>query len=288
MSVDQPYLDAIAQKIGGHGFAVAAWVDTDGVIRGYKVADGKPRLSVTNYLDDVGIGSVPNHSPRHVFGLNPGVGLTAETISPIQFTKPTSAVPMEIVSTSAQDSSSGTGIRTVEVHGLDADYNEVDQTITLNGLTPVSIPTPLVRIQAVHAKTAGSAGSADGAISIRSIGGGSTYAQIPIGSDASDCCCITVPAGKRAVLKSWGWSSDGAENVRFRLQATMDPYTATLTPGVWQTLDQVLDTSNGERVFRLPYSIPALADVRVIATRLSPGGDSEASAGMELFFEPAA
>ena len=42
-----------------------------------------------------------------------------------------------IVSDSANDTAAGSGARTVRIFGLDSDWNELDETVTMNGTTPV-------------------------------------------------------------------------------------------------------------------------------------------------------
>jgi hypothetical protein len=51
---------------------------------------------------------------------------------------PSSAGQISIVSSSSDDTSTGTGARTVLVQGLDENYNEVEETFTLNGVSAVT------------------------------------------------------------------------------------------------------------------------------------------------------
>lgn len=78
---------------------------------------------------------------------------------------------MTVQSTSAQDGVGGTGVRSLSVDLLDADYNLSVVDITLNGLTPVSLPGTILRVNYNHATAVGSTGAAVGDISITSVGG---------------------------------------------------------------------------------------------------------------------
>ena len=88
-----------------------------------------------------------------------------------------------IVSSSASDTMQ------VLVVGLDASYNEVRQTVTLNGTGSVAIPTALFRINSAIILS----GSNVGNITIAS--GGVTYGYIEATLGTTQACIYTVPAG---------------------------------------------------------------------------------------------
>lgn len=107
------------------------------------------------------------------------------------FTFPTAAGATTLVSSSANDAAEGTGARTVTVTGLDGDYNEVISTVTLNGTTPVSFPTNLLRVNRLEVVSAGSVrrNAGDVTISIN----GTTVSSIPTGTGVSQTAIFTVP-----------------------------------------------------------------------------------------------
>lgn len=107
----------------------------------------------------------------------------------------TGATSLEVVCASASDTSAGTGARTISIAGLKADYTELSQTITLNGVTPVAVPTQLFRINQVVMLTAGSGKVNAGDITVRDAGAGTTRAIIPTGYGISRQSIFTVPAG---------------------------------------------------------------------------------------------
>ncbi len=107
----------------------------------------------------------------------------------------TAATSLEIVSGSANDAAAGTGARTVTIAGLDANFAEVSQTVTLNGIAAVAIPTQLYRIQSALVVTAGSGGFNAGDITIRDAGAGTTRALLPLGYGITRQSQFTVPAG---------------------------------------------------------------------------------------------
>lgn len=72
------------------------------------------------------------------------------------YTYITAAAAMKISSTDAKDTSAGVGARTVRVFGLDTNWQEVSQDVTMNGVTGVSIPTSLIRVYRAYILTVGS------------------------------------------------------------------------------------------------------------------------------------
>lgn len=112
-----------------------------------------------------------------------------------------SGVQPNIVSTTANDASGGTGIRTVEVHYLDATLTPQTEVVTLNGTTPVNMVATNVRfVNCVHAVTVGSGGVSSGVITISYAGGNMN--QIKSGDTRCRSSFRMVPAGKRAFIHS--------------------------------------------------------------------------------------
>lgn len=121
------------------------------------------------------------------------------------------SIQMELISTSGNDSAAGTGVRTVVVEYLDGNLDLTIEVVTLNGLTPVStVATDIRWVQGVYMVTAGSGGAAIGDISIQSVGGAITYAQISAGERASESSFKRVPRGKKFFISSlYAGSSSG-------------------------------------------------------------------------------
>ena len=107
---------------------------------------------VKDFLIEVGKGNVPGHTVSAVIGRNTAVSSTlTEDVwgGGGNMVLPTAAESWEIVSTgagAANDTSAGTGARTVLITTLDDNYvaqSPVD--VTLYGSTPVAIPGTLFR-----------------------------------------------------------------------------------------------------------------------------------------------
>jgi hypothetical protein len=100
------------------------------------------------------------HTPVIVFGYNPDVDTSEESIWPASGTvpHPTVASVLTIASSSASDASLGVGARTVYIQGLDGNYNVVSETVTLNGTNNVSTTNLYLYINQFTVTTVGSTG----------------------------------------------------------------------------------------------------------------------------------
>lgn len=111
-------------------------------------------------------GQIQGHQGIIIFGYNPDVDTSEESIWPDGGTipHPTAASVLKISSSDANDTSAGTGARTVLVSGLDGDYNTVTETVTLNGQTAVNTTNSFLYVNAFYVLTAGSGGQNAGVI----------------------------------------------------------------------------------------------------------------------------
>ena len=119
------------------------------------------------------------------------------------------AVPMEMLSSSASDAAAGVGARTVLINGLDANYNAISETITLNGITPVATTRSYLRINNLLVMSAGTSKTNVGTITLRTVATVETHATIPVGAGTvggygiSRRSIFTVPAGNTLFIDSF-------------------------------------------------------------------------------------
>lgn len=125
----------------------------------------------------------------------------------------TTATSLEIVSASASDTSAGTGARTVLISGLDINYVEQSDVVTLNGVTPVAVPKQYFRINTMVVTTAGSAEGNVGLITLRDAGGGTTRGLISPGISITRQAIYTVPAGHTLSIHSFFGSLNRAAGI---------------------------------------------------------------------------
>ena len=171
-------------------------------------------------------GAIPGLTEGHKFGENPSVGTAYETLWPLggRYITPTVATTMTVSSSSTDDTSAGTGLRTVRVEGLDANYYEISETVTLNGQTAVTLSDQYLRVNRVEGMSAGSGEINAGIIYV---GSGTVttgvpankYNSISVGEGQSQFAFYTVPADKTAYIDAIYGSSGAAKTTEFKMYA---------------------------------------------------------------------
>lgn len=155
---------------------------------------------------NIGIGNQEGVEFLSVAGQSTNVGAAFTNLTPtggLQ-TLPTGVETWEIVSTDANDSSAGTGARTVAIFSLDGSYVEQTTVVAMDGLTPVVIGNTHLRSRTAIVLTAGSDASNTniGDLIIRVSGGGTERMRIPAGEGDSKSFLFTVPADKTAFAQN--------------------------------------------------------------------------------------
>lgn len=156
----------------------------------------------------VNLGLIPGCTRAAALGTNPAVAAGAS------FWYGTGAYPwipsartLEIVSTDANDTLAGTGIQKVSVNGLDANYNSITETVSMNGTTAVPLVNQYLRINRMINIQAGSSNVNVGTINLRDAGAGPVRAIIPVapgvgGIGIISQAAFTVPAGFTLIVQS--------------------------------------------------------------------------------------
>lgn len=145
-------------------------------------------------------------------GRNAAISNTAETVwNPgATYAQLTSAVDFEVVSGSANDTSAGTGARTVEVDLIDGNYAASTVTVTLNGATPVAISGTYLACNAIRIATAGSGLVNAGNIDVRTVAGSTVKRRMSTAlAGCDDNFLFTIPANYIGLLSSVSYSVTG-------------------------------------------------------------------------------
>lgn len=134
------------------------------------------------------------------FGYNPDADTAAEDVWDAGgvWVGPTVARVHDIVSTSIADDGdpAGTGALTVKIFGLDSDWLEQSEIITMDGTTPVETASEYIRIFRMQVLTVGSGGVAAGNITATAQTDSTVTAQITAGQNQTLMAIYTIPAGK--------------------------------------------------------------------------------------------
>jgi hypothetical protein len=164
-------------------------------------------------------GQIAYHESVYKFGNNPAVANSVETVwsEGGLYSYLSAATVLKVSSSSTNDASAGTGARTVELFGLDGDYNEISETVTLNGQTAVNTTQSYLRINRMIVRSAGS-GEANAGNIYAGTGTVTTgvpankYATIAVGDNQTLMGLWTVPAGYTAYLLQYDVSNGTTSN----------------------------------------------------------------------------
>jgi len=187
-----------------------------------------------DFLIDVARGNVNGASIIHKFGANAAIGTTIKPVTTSgTYQTPITSESLEILSDNALDAAAGSGARSVEVTGIDSNWDILKETVTLNGVTPVALSNTFRRVFRMRVKTSGTyatsiAGSHEGIITLRGAGAGVTWALIgfnegfPLGS--SEISVYTIPRGYEGIILHRELDVEAAKlcNILFFIRAEAD------------------------------------------------------------------
>jgi hypothetical protein len=227
-------------------------------------------------------GQIQAHSVVTIAGYNSDVDQSWEMITPVgNLSYSAVALQMTVSSADADDTSAGTGARTVLITGLDANYAVISETVTMNGQTAVTTTKSYLRINSMLVTTAGSSLANEGIIYI---GSGTVTSGVPAtiynviaaGFNNATSSQYTIPAGYTGYLAvaRIGLAQDaGTTLITARTRFVGTNGIALTGP--------VIVTNNGISTIDFPYPI-AIAEKTRIQGEAIGGADNNEAAG---FFE---
>jgi hypothetical protein len=187
----------------------------------------------------------------------------------LEMVYPTANETWEILSGSANDTSAGTGARTVLIPYLDNSYAIKTVTATLNGTTPVTLNSDMFRVRtAFHGAnnsgiivvTAGTSKINEGDIIIRDSSSKNIRSCILAGDGIAEQTHYTVPAGKTSyVIQRYG-------NINKNEDVTGEPRATNGTDGIFRkgvTLN--LYQTSFEQQILLPRPLVEKTDLKILS-----------------------
>ena len=234
---------------------------------------------VSNYDLEVARGNVEGVSRVNKFGTNPAIA-TADDPEDVWSTGGdipylAAAGSFEVFCGTAADDTGGTGMQSVTVEGLDANWDAKTQTVATAGAgTGITALTGTwMRIFRMYGATWGSGGANAGVIICRVASAGATHATIPLingeGQNQSLMCSYTVPADKTAFIEAFhvgvgrltsaGWAQAA---LQIRLEG-----------GEFRTKHTTIASSNGSghimHNFNMPLTAPEKSDIKLRVLEVS-------------------
>lgn len=243
-----------------------------------RVIDNQHRVVTSSvpYLYEVAEGNVVDHSVWDKYGMNEDVDSAAEEdIWSVggSYVWPTSAMQMEVISSSAEDDPdkggavAGTGVHKVRIYYLDSTFTEKTEDIFVNGTAAVAtVATDIYRINRIRPLVVGTGLKAAGNIDVRNLADTPIYTRMPVGLTKARQLIYTVPKNKTLYITRMNGSIGGTTSPkfgRFIIRSTYDD--VTLTRNAWFTAYAEIGASS--QFFSLPFdtplSFPAGSDILV-------------------------
>ena len=232
-------------------------------------------------------GQISFHEFVHKFGFYDSVGTSITTIwsQGGVYSYLSAASTLYISSSSTADTGAGTGARTVTVSGLDNNFDQKVETVTLNGQSGVELNgSTWFRVNRIVVDTAGSGGANAGVLYVGTeatpSGGVPTnkYATVLAGDNQTLMCIYTVPRGYTAFLTQKDVSASSSAGKFAILSLVARPF-----GGVFNVKDRVL-SSQGYSTINYPYPLKFTekTDIEVRAKADSAGGTVTVSAALDI------
>lgn len=206
-----------------------------------------------NYGLEVARGAVNGQISVNKFGRNPDIDIGTEDVwsQGGTWVAPTTARVHNIKSSDVNDTSAGTGARTITVNGLNGSYADTTETITMNGTTDVPTANSYVIIHRMIVATAGSGGTNAGTITATAVTDATISAAIVIGKGQTQLCIYQIPASYTGYLSSYGGSYNGGSTSNVLLELFAKPF-----GGAFNLKGSVNMAESGSNFARRVYDTP--------------------------------
>lgn len=233
-------------------------------------------------------GQIAYHESVFKFGFNPDVDDSLETVwsQGGLYSYLTSASVLKVSSSSTADTSAGTGARTVLISGLDADCNEISETVTLNGQTAVNTTNSFYRVFRMTVKTAGTGAQNAGTIyagtgTVTAGVPANVYGAIAVGDNQTLMAFWTVPAGYTAYLLAVDVSVATTQISKYATTTLV----ARPEGEVFQVRDKFVKAEGAHhQAYEIPLKLEAKTDIELRCIGDSASADIAVSGAMDIIY----
>jgi hypothetical protein len=215
-------------------------------------------LLTNNFMLAVAMGLIPGMSHINKFGRN-AAATSGDDVwdgGGVYAFFPATAQTVQAVSTSTDDDAGGIGALTMQVYGLDDNFDEQNEEVILDGTNPVVLDNTYRRLFRAVIKTAGTAETNVGNISV-GVAAGAVGVYIGAGNGQTLQCIYTIPNGKSGYfVKGYvGLVDDdkNGETAQFQWQARPN----NGTTGAWAVQGEMGLNNIGSSWWQYEYGIQA-------------------------------
>lgn len=210
---------------------------------------------------DIALGRFGGFTAVNEWGHNPSVDTTTDPedvwAAGGLMNWPTTATVVSVSSSDAADDGNptGNGALTFTIEGLDANWDLQTETITLNGVTPVTTTNAFIRVNRAYVATTGTyhgtnAGNITGTI------GGATMLYIPIGAGQTQLARYSVPRNHTLLVDEFTVVIGGTKTATVKLWRYTNANDATDPFGGAKRVVREWNTVAGQIVERQRSPIP--------------------------------
>lgn len=224
------------------------------------------------------------------FGTNPSVGTSFETIwlGGGIYTFLQTAETVRVASGgNANDTAAGSGARQIEVQGLDENWLEVRETLTLAGTSAsAASTTTFIRVfRAVVTAVGTYGGDNAGTIVIEGTSSSTTLASIDTGYAQTQLALYSIPADRWGYLTSVALQPDTSKATEGRVRLRLNGDITSGNMSATRTIDAIVPTDNNYRQdYTASYVVlPPKSDISIEAKVTSGSGAVSAEFGIILF-----
>ena len=249
-----------------------------------KVSCDKNGVPIWDFGLEVSKGSIEHYTSINKYGSSPAVGTSEEGVWHYGGDINWIVTPtiLQVSSSSAADDAGGTGALTMVLEGLDADYNALTETVTLDGQAQVATTGTYLRIHRAYIVDVGTGGANAGDLYIYT--GAATagvpdtatqvYSTISADHGQTSQAFYTIPAEFTGFLISgYGVAAAGKTvdvEVFFRLEGKG-----------WRMLHEFsLNNDTYTQHYAVPPQIPEKSDIMVVSS--VDTGTARVSAGFNI------
>jgi hypothetical protein len=225
------------------------------------------------------MGNATGKTAVYQAAVNSDVAATEEDVTHLNNAYPLIAKgqALKVFSSDAKDDTSGVGLRTITIVGVDSNFAAASETVTLAGTDTVTTTGKFVRIFDVYGATAGSETDAAGNIKIEDNNQDTTLAQITAASNEAQFAMFTVPATKTFYLTHI-WASSYADKTTMVYLYSRD------LNAVWRKRFAREIYRNGF-LYELPFPISFSAKTDVTIRATATGASGHVAAGFMGWYQ---
>lgn len=250
----------------------------------YELQVARGKVSGVSFINKFGrTTNVDSASATDIWdGANDGVATSI-------WVPPTTGRIHNIASTSSADDAASTGARTLTIYGLDSNWLEATETVTLDGTNNVATTNSYIRIYRMTCDTWGTGTVNAGIITATAQTDSTVTAAIAAGNNQTLMAIYTVPAGKTAYITEYyaAFNKDTGANTSTDMRLLVKTSADVANAGYQvKHIIGMFNASSGYINYRfgIPLKVTQKSDIVMRSTDCS-ANDTDMMAGFDIILD---